>query len=284
MRAIIVPLILIILANISFAADIDLENMFSDKTAISKINWQKIISSKIFNGKPTKTETFDDSPIVNNYFGDLSLKGIKLDIAMGKKDNIELEYISLYSDNKPSTITALRTALFDIYGDDYVLKISKMRIDEKNIMTFYTYQWTIGTTRVELFIMGRSNPDTISEVLYYGGISYAPLSKKKKLNPVVYITCNSTMVREDGTERKLPELILGIDEDKQKVLTIDYFDSVYKIEGNFLVGEKIDEQNKAIIKTLIDRTSGRLSGDAQIENSHYTISGNCSKQTKERLF
>lgn len=282
MRAIILPLILIILANISFAADIDLEKMFSDKTAIGKINWQKIISSKIFNGKPTKTETFDNSPIVNNYFGDLSLKGIKLDIAMGKKDNIVLEYISLYSDNKPNTITALRTALFDIYGDDYVLKIRKYRIDEKTFLSFYTYQWTIGTTRVELLIMGRFHPDTDSEVMYYGGISYAPLNKKKKLNPVVYITCNYGMVTSDGTARKFPDLILGVDEDEQQVRTVDYFDTVYKIEGNFLVRESIDEKTNT--KILIDRTSGRLSGDIQTVNEHFTISGTCSKQAKERLF
>ncbi|WP_026840173.1 hypothetical protein [Citrifermentans bremense] len=255
--------------------------MLFTKDNVGKIDYIKLSNNKRFKGKPSKVETYKDSPLVYNYYGNVTLDGLSLQIACIRKNDTVFERIELFSDNKPDNVNALKNSMIAAYGNSFVRKQSKLRTDPEYYITFDTYQWTIGQSRIQFDVMSKTTPETKEPLIFYGSVSYSDLDKLKKINPITYITCSSDMISLNGNITKLDDIILGIDEDNNKVLTDDNFDSVYKLNGNFLKLEKNESYKTRII---IDRTSGRVSGSIENDKSRYSIHGTCTRQSNARLF
>lgn len=282
-----VIVLVLISSSYCFGVELDIKKALFDKKLVDEINWNK--TNKYFKGKPIDTEYFKDSQIHNEYYGTINQSGLDLKLTLivnaeKNKSNIAL-YLPTYKEGdteycSKNDINTILDSLKSFYGGSYVQYISKMQVTEDVHFVFNKYQWSTKNTRIVYDVMSIVKKGVENYMIT--SVKYDSINNVKLYEPVKFIECSFYATFSDGDKGKPIDMTLGIDYNTNKILTDNYFESIYKIDGDFITGKADKDDFTRTIK--INRTSGKLTGDSKYKNLKGTYSGSCTILSDKKMF
>lgn len=281
-------LLILLSSTCCFGVDININKILFDKKLIDSIDWNN--TSKYFKGKPVNTEYFKDSPIHHDYYGYIKLNGVDLKLTHVIDTAKNNSHISLYLpeykegdlvNNKKIDVDNIFETIKSLYGNNYIQYISKMYVKDKCYFVFVKYQWP---TDKAIIVYDVSYVFDHGVERYFSvDVSYNSIKNYKIYKPVKFLECSYDVHFPNGDHSKGKDFTLGIDYNTNAILNDDYFESIFKIDGDFITAIREKDENVTTFK--INRTSGKLSGFYKGKDNYTaTYSGSCTILSDNKLF
>ena len=282
----------IILASLStttcYSKAIDLDQVLLDKKLVGNINWEKLNSYNKFSDKAARVENTEKG--IFTFFGTISLVDTVFKLSQFKNSSndisLKLGHSVDHKDDKTDYKAKVNTMLEKLkehYGNNPINLITRT-LGKDDLYTEYNqYQWTIDGTRIQFLVIRVAHDITGYNQYTLLRISYDQTSKSKLLIPIKFLSCSNKIHHSDGTSTDLNDFTLGVNYNSNIIVSNEYFENDFKLEGNFITSKSKDDKSESLIN--INRTTGNISGYSTIYNGNRSsLTGSCVAHSGDLLF